>query len=919
MFCNASKILTPLMRKFCFLTTILLSFCTFASFGQLDITYPNSRAVFQRNNANEGIIFFGGNFSTKLDRIEARLISLSGGTPIEWRTVVQNPSSGIYKSSLTTTGGWYRLEVRGIFNGTPIASATLEKVGIGEVFVICGQSNAAGYRLPGQEGASDDRVNCVANFSTSSSNIHPFPEFAQLSATTDIAPAGNGAWNWGVLGDFLVQRLGVPILFINTAFEGFDINQWVVSASGGRGVNPFSGISASQGFPFNSLKNSTQQYIHMLGVRAVLLHQGESDTFISTSQENYTNRLQSVIRQLRQDVQKDISFVVARVSRYNTIPLYQPVINAQNQVIAQDGNVFAGPNTDSITERYDNIHFSPLGLRLAAIAWNNSLSNEFFANSNPQPANEPLMPESSCVSQNVSAPIILDLPAGLQNSRWSNGVIGRRLAAGEGSYVGRATDATGNTSFTPRIVYSSSPIPARPIITIDGPQAFCPGTAITRLNSTYNFNNVWNTNATTNGINVSTAGNFSVTHTNVYGCQSTSNQTNINVFPEPDASINTSGPTDICSDEELFLESKAQNGNQWSNNANTQRIRVENAGTFTLTVTNEFGCRSTSAPLDVKIRQAATKPTIDIDGSTEFCADQSANLIATTADDSTRYVWNTNDATRILTVTNAGLYSVTATNKFNCSKRSDDVSIVVNALPAKPTIVADGPTSLCDNRSLRLLTNNPGVDYVWTNGATDREITVFQTGDFAVRTVNDKGCTSPVSDPLRVQFYETPLKPQIEKTGVFTLMATSARDLSETNYNWTSGATILNKNGAEIKINQPGNYQTQAFKLYSLTDNSSLRCTSELSDQFSVDIDLSVSYQIYPNPTINKTLSIETLEDYKNTFVTIYDYNGRLVKRFFVADFNTRQTFDLSNISEGSYILKLDNPNLTVTRRVIIQ
>lgn len=906
------------MKAFCFLTTIL-TFTAFVSYGQMDISYPNNRAVFQRNNANEGVIYFGGNFSTKVDRIEARLVSVNGGNPIDWRTVVQSPVSGIYKSSLSTTGGWYRLEVRGIFNGATVATAALEKVGIGEVFVICGQSNAAGYQLPGQSGASDDRVNCVANFSTSSSNLHPFPEFAQLSVTTDIAPAGNGAWNWGILGDLLVARLGVPVLFINTAFEGFDINQWVVSASGGRGVNPFSFLSATSGFPYNSLKNSTHQYTHMLGVRAILFHQGESDTFLSTSQVNYVSRLQSLIRQLRQDSQKDISFVVARVSRFNATSSYQPVIDAQNQVIAEDTNVFSGPNTDGISDRYDNIHFSPSGLRSVADAWNNSLTSDFFNNSKPQKANEPLLPSESCITQNTAEPIILDLPSGLQNSRWSNGVIGSRVSTGAGSLVGRATDAAGNTFFTPQIRYTSSPIPTKPLVTIDGPQTFCPGTAITRLNSSYSFNNIWNTTATTNGINVSTAGNFSVTHTNVYGCQATSNTTAINAFPQPDAIISTSGPTDICSDQELFLESKAQTGNQWSNNANTQRIQVRNAGIFTLTVTNEFGCQATSAPLEVKIRQAAAKPTINIDGSAEFCADQSANLIAVSADASTTFVWNTNDATRILNVTNAGTYSVLATNRFNCSKKSDDVSIIVNTLPVKPIVSADGPTSLCDNRSLRLSANNQADGYVWTNGGTSREITVFQTGNFAVRTVNDKGCTSPVSDPLIVKFYETPSKPQIEKKGLFTLTANVVTELPETNYNWTSGATILNKNGNEIKINQPGNYQAQAFKLYSLNGNQSLRCTSELSDLFFVEIDLSLSYEVYPNPTVNKTLSIETLEDYKNTYITMYDYNGRLVKRFFVPDFNTRQTFDLTTIAAGSYILKLDNPNLTFTRRIIVQ
>jgi hypothetical protein len=498
-------------------------------------------------------------------------------------------------------------------------------------------------------------------------------------------------------------------------------------------------------------------------------------------------------------------------------------------------------------------------------------------------------------------------------------VIGRRILAGEGTFQGRATDAAGNTFFTPQIKYTSSPIPAKPLIIIDGPQAFCPGTAITRLNSTYGFNNVWNTNATTDGINVSAAGSFTVTHTNVYGCQSTSNQTAIDVFPEPDATITASGPTDICSDEELFLESKAQNGNQWSNNESSQRIRVQNAGTFALTVTNSFGCKSTSVPLQVNIRPQASKPSIDIDGLREFCADKSTNLIANSPDDSTRFVWNNNEATKTLTVNTEGAYSVLATNKFDCTKKSDEVMIAVNALPSKPTITADGETSLCDNRSLRLSSNNQESDYAWSNGDSTNNITIFETGDYALRTVNNKGCISPVSDPLRVQFYETPLKPEIEKTGVFTLTAKLPVEMSEVNYNWINGATILNKDVAEIKANEPGNYQAQAFKLYELEGGRSIGCVSELSDLFFVDLDLSVTYQVYPNPTINKMLSIETFEDYKNTYVTIYDYYGRLVKRFFVSDFNAKQTFDLSSISEGSYILKLDNPNLTVTRRIIVQ
>lgn len=48
-----------------------------------------------------------------------------------------------------------RLEVRGIRDGKTVSSAIISAVGIGEVFVIAGQSNAMGLPKLGAKGASD--------------------------------------------------------------------------------------------------------------------------------------------------------------------------------------------------------------------------------------------------------------------------------------------------------------------------------------------------------------------------------------------------------------------------------------------------------------------------------------------------------------------------------------------------------------------------------------------------------------------------------------------------------------------------------------------------------------------------------------------------------------------------------------------
>jgi hypothetical protein len=42
-------------------------------------------------------------------------------------------------------GGWYTLGVRATVTGRLVAEVLVERVGVGEVFVVAGQSNAANH------------------------------------------------------------------------------------------------------------------------------------------------------------------------------------------------------------------------------------------------------------------------------------------------------------------------------------------------------------------------------------------------------------------------------------------------------------------------------------------------------------------------------------------------------------------------------------------------------------------------------------------------------------------------------------------------------------------------------------------------------------------------------------------------------
>jgi hypothetical protein len=145
--------------------------------GQITITYPSNRVVFQRDNSNQASVTIAGYFSGCIDRVEARFVprAMGQGTAFPagggWAVVQNNPRSGNYYGSMTVTGGWYKLEVRAVLDNAEAAYTSVERVGVGEVFLVAGQSNATGGdEHPNGPGATDDRVSSI-NFQ----NYNPNP------------------------------------------------------------------------------------------------------------------------------------------------------------------------------------------------------------------------------------------------------------------------------------------------------------------------------------------------------------------------------------------------------------------------------------------------------------------------------------------------------------------------------------------------------------------------------------------------------------------------------------------------------------------------------------------------------------------------------------------------------------------------
>lgn len=525
-----------LLRLFAPGLLIINFFASAQTTGQvIKITYPESRAVFQRENDNTTTIYVSGNYYQPIDSVQARVQAEATGQGLntDWVTIQRNPQGGVFQGPLRAKGGWYRLEIQAFAGGTIVGDDVVRKVGVGEVFIITGQSNAQGFQNFGAVGAADDRVNCVTydNSNTNSLADPPLPAFQQLSAGAVIGPRGRSAWCWGVLGDLIAKQYQVPVLFINTGWEATIIRNWKESADGLPTLKWFNSQPYPPGMPYANLVIALRYYCSLQGLRAVLWQQGENDNYpLNSTRQAYSNDMQYIVNKTRADTHRYPAWVLAR-SSYNTGRVSQDIIQAQNDVInTYNNNVFAGPFTDNIQiPRFEGeVHFGGEGLKQLGQAWFESLNAVFFASSRPLPPLPPPAVTVACASSNNT--LTVKLPDLYKSYTWSTGQATQAITINKtGVYSAILKDEYGNTYLSPTLDVQGPIQPANPTISLasqpnqvaSGQQQICADSSLAlSANTSANSSANWSNGVTGKTIKVSRAGSYTAQAVNVYGCKS---------------------------------------------------------------------------------------------------------------------------------------------------------------------------------------------------------------------------------------------------------------------------------------------------------------------------------------------------------------------------------------------------------------
>jgi len=404
---------------------------------------------------------------------------------------------------------------------------------------------------------------------------------------------------------------------------------------------------------------------------------------------------------------------------------------------------------------------------------------------------------------------------------WSNGATIRSIVVNtSGSFSVTFTNASGCTSpASVATVVIVNPLPATPTISAGGVLRFCIGGSVV-LTYSAATGNIWSNGATTQSITVTTSGTFTVNTTDANGCTSANSAaTAVIVDPLPATpTISAGGVLRFCIGGSVVLTSSAATGNIWSNGATTQSITVNTSGTFTVNTTNANGCRSAnSAGTAVIVDPLPATPTISAGGVLRFCIGGSVVLTSSAASGN---IWSNGATTQSITVNANGTFTVNTTNANGCtSANSAATAVIVDPLPATPTISAGGVLRFCIGGSV-VLTSNAATGNIWSNGATTQSITVNANGTFTVNTTNANGCTSANSAATAVIVDPLPAAP----TGSVTVQPTCTVQTGTIVVTAPSGAGITYSIGGAYQAN--GTFNNVTAGTYIVTAQNASGCIS---------------------------------------------------------------------------------------------
>ena len=364
------------MNVVIWLAVLFSTFIGYIQAEKTELTYriisPVEHQVIQRDSGN----------SAWIEIKVAASLSVSKSVPLEYRldkNTSWKKANGEWKDERfvarlrVRAGGWHTIEVRD--SRTPDHRSQGVQFGVGEVFVVAGQSNSGNYG----EIKQSTKTGMVSAFDFYNNKW-------QLAIDPQPGAGGRGGSIMPLLGDALSKKLNLPIGIIAYGQGGTSVREWL--PQGSRFSNPptvENKVRKINDREWESLGKIYPGFIERMkafgknGFRAVLWHQGESDAnqkdpTRTLSGPLYEKYLTQLILKTRADLEWDVPWFVAQATYHVPGDEADPNIRKAQASLWKSGVALEGPDTDQLKGNLrgrngQGVHFSGPGLEAHADAW----------------------------------------------------------------------------------------------------------------------------------------------------------------------------------------------------------------------------------------------------------------------------------------------------------------------------------------------------------------------------------------------------------------------------------------------------------------------------------------------------------------------------------------------------------------------
>jgi len=400
-----------------------------------------------------------------------------------------------------------------------------------------------------------------------------------------------------------------------------------------------------------------------------------------------------------------------------------------------------------------------------------------------------------------------------------------------------STSGSGCVDFdTVTVTVNSIP---NPTVYNDGPLSFCVGDSVHLYTDSYTAYS-WSNGGIDSVITAFSSGTYTVTITDVNGCQASASAT-VSNYSLPN--VNAGADQTICPENTTQLNASGAVSYVWNVDPTLSQLLIPNPiasptvnTTYTVTGTDANGCVNS----DQVTISLYNSPTVDAGSPTTICVGDSTQLLASGT--AISYVWDANITLSDVNINNPWAYPttqtkyiVTGTDGNGCTAR-DSVTISTNGLP---NISAGVDQTMCNTDSVHIFATG-ALTYLWQSDPTLSDINSSNpwadptvTTTYILEGTDINGCKN--TDTVTVFVNQLPNVDAGTNTGICPNSFIQLNATGATSYLWTPSSSLT-----PINVSNPTATPTVG-EWYFVTGTDGNGC--ENTDSVFVDV--------YSLPTVN--------------------------------------------------------------------